>query len=238
MIAVTNAAGPRHKKMARTPNQSILEGIITTLSAPPETPPQSTPGSALEAPPMAQRVNISPMGPIVDESMSELLLRPFNTSTTYKNLKATGQGVFHVTDDVLLLARAAVGQVAVDGDVPVRPAERVEGLILTGACRYYELQVVEVDDRDARTTIRARVVAEGRLRDFFGFNRARHAVVEAAILATRVHLTGPQPVLSEYEKLQTIIDKTGDQRHHQAMSYLWQYVKESAANPQATVEKP
>ncbi len=210
--------------MTLKPNQSILEGIITTLN--PDTAP------------MSQRVNISPMGPVVDETMSELLLRPFNTSTTYKNLKATGQGIFHVTDDVLLLARAALGQVPIDADLPVRPAERVEGLILTGACRYYELQVVEVDDRDPRTTVRAQVVSQGCLRDFFGFNRARHAVVEAAILATRVHLTGPQPVLSQYEQLQTIIDKTGTQREHQAMICLWQYVRESAANPQAAVEQP
>lgn len=111
--AAPDAAGWRDRvfdTMALKPSQSILEGIITTLRPHPV------------AAPMSQRVNISPMGPIVEETMSELLLRPFNTSTTYKNLKATGQGVFHVTDDVLLLARAAVGQVPVAADVPVRPA--------------------------------------------------------------------------------------------------------------------
>src|SRR5262249_25957917 len=66
----------------------ILEGIVTTIS--PET----------------GEVNIAPMGPHVDESMRHFVLRPYPTSQTYKNLKAHGEGVLHVTDDVLLLAKA------------------------------------------------------------------------------------------------------------------------------------
>ena len=174
--------------------------------------------------PAAGRVNIAPMGPMVNDSMSQFILRPFTTSTTYKNLKATGQGVFHVTDDALLVARAAIGPVDPNGDVAVRPADHVEGLVLTGTCRYYELQVVDLDDRQERTTITARVVAAKTLRDFFGFNRARHAVLEAAILATRVHLTGPQLVLDEIERLQTMVDKTGSATEHQAMDLLRSYV--------------
>ena len=38
----------------------------------------------------------------------------------------------------------------------------------------------------------ADVVDSGRLRDFFGFNRAKHAVIEAAILATRIDFLEPQ----------------------------------------------
>ena len=61
----------------------------------------------------------------------------------------------------------------------------IAGQILTDACRYYEFRVVELDDREERTAIVVETVAQGRHRDFFGFNRAKHAVVEAAILATR-----------------------------------------------------
>ena len=69
----------------------IAEGIVTTIN--PD-------GSA----------NISPMGPRVNRDFTRLVLRPFQTSTTYQNLKRTGEGVFHVTDDVLLIAKAAIGQ--------------------------------------------------------------------------------------------------------------------------------
>ena len=62
----------------------ILEGLVTTVDAYGE-------------------VNISPMGPRVDASMSRLVLRPYQTAKTYQNLKRVGEGVFHVTDDVLLI---------------------------------------------------------------------------------------------------------------------------------------
>src|SRR6516164_2509192 len=131
----------------------ILEGIVTTVSS-------------------DGRVNIAPMGPRVEAAMDGFLLRPFQTSQTYRNLKAHGQGVFHVTDDVLLLARAALGPLE---PVPALiPAMRVQGYILQDACRYYEFQVTTIDDREERSRIEVEVVNSGRLRDFFGFNRAKH----------------------------------------------------------------
>ena len=84
----------------RLPDGILLEGIMTTLNAD---------GSP----------HIAPMGPIVDANFTLVLLRPFSTSTTYKNLKRAGQGVLHVTDDVELFARAAVGRL---GDVAATSA--------------------------------------------------------------------------------------------------------------------
>ena len=69
----------------------ILEGIVTTRNNRGE-------------------MNIAPMGPIVEESMETLLLRPYKTSQTYQNLIRHPCGVFHVIDDLLLLARAAIGK--------------------------------------------------------------------------------------------------------------------------------
>ena len=56
-------------------------------------------------------VNLSPMGPLVDPSLTRFHLRPYQSSRTFKNLVSRGEAVFHVTDDVGLIARAAVGQV-------------------------------------------------------------------------------------------------------------------------------
>ena len=77
--------------------------------------------------------------------MTRLELRPFRTARTYANLKAHGEGVLHVTDDVLLLARAAVGEL--DPPPPMVPATAVRGQVLSDACRYYEFKVVRCDDR-------------------------------------------------------------------------------------------
>jgi beta-RFAP synthase len=184
----------------------ILEGLITTINAD---------GS----------VNISPMGPIVDASMRELTLRPYQTSTTYRNLKRNGQGVLHVTDDVELLARAAVGRL--DPLPELLPAQAVEGWILAAACRWYAFQVRSLDDSQERTTISAEVIDSGRLRNFFGFNRAKHAVVEAAILATRIKFLPAEEIRGGFARLAVLVEKTGGPAEHRAFGFLQDYVSKS-----------
>jgi hypothetical protein len=184
----------------------ILEGIVTTVS----------PEGAL---------NIAPMGPQVDPAMRRFLLRPYRTTTTYRNLKAHGEGVLHVTDDVLLLARTAIGAPV---QAATRPAEVVAGRVLVEACRYYEFRVTDLDDRDERTTLVAETVAEGRLRDFFGFNRAKHAVVEAAILATRSSFLPLEEIFAEYRSLAPLVEKTGGPAEREAFSLLSRHLQEAA----------
>ncbi len=187
----------------------ILEGIVTTLAG----------DGAL---------NIAPMGPHVEDGMGRFLLRPFRTAQTYRNLMAHGEGVLHVTDDVLLLARAALGPV--EPPPLVFPAARVRGHVLQDACRYYEFRVSSLDEREERVRIEAEVVHAGRLRDFFGFNRAKHAVVEAAILATRTDFLPLEEIEAEYRKLAVIVDKTGGPQEHQALAWLQAHVARVAAS--------
>ncbi|HWB01337.1 MAG TPA: DUF447 domain-containing protein [Pirellulales bacterium] len=181
----------------------ILEGIMTTLG--PE-------GS----------LNVAPMGPKVDAGMTRLLLRPFQTSTTYANLRRTGQGVFHVTDDVELLAAAAIG--TLEHDPPTIAATAIEGRILTGCCRWYALRVREIDDRQPRTEIVAEVVDQGFRREFFGFNRAKHAVLEAAILATRVHLLSADHLHAELSRLRPLVQKTGGPPEERAFAMVERHI--------------
>jgi hypothetical protein len=184
----------------------ILEGIVTTLDE-------------------AGTLNVAPMGPKVDPEMRRFVLRPFRTSTTYRNLKNRGEGVLHVTDDVLLIAKAAIGRPV---DPPTRPAEVIRGRILSDACRYFEFRVTDLVDRDERTTIHSEVVAQGRQRDFFGLNRGKHAVVEAAILATRTSILPLEEILAEIRKLAPLVEKTGGADEHAAFRLLSDYVNDVA----------
>jgi hypothetical protein len=181
----------------------ILEGIVTTVAE-------------------SGAVNIAPMGPQVGPTLDRFQLRPFPTAQTFRNLKAHGEGVLHVTDDVLLLARAALGPV--EPPPPLQPASRVRGFVLQDACRYYEFRVRSVDEREARVRIEAEVVHSGRLRDFFGFNRAKHAVLEAAILATRTDFLPLAEVEAEYRKLAVLVEKTGGEQERQAFAFLRQHL--------------
>ena len=187
------------------PHGKLLEGIVTTLN------PGDSP-------------NIAPMGPIVDANFERLLLRPFRTSVTYQNLKRAGEGVLHVTDDVELFARAAVGRL--ESLPALQPATAVRGVILSDACRWYAFRVESLDDRQDRTTIIANVVDRGRLRDFFGFNRAKHAVIEAAILATRIGIVDSDTIATELTRLESPIEKTGGEQERGAFHFLRQYIRE------------
>lgn len=194
----------------------ILESIVTTRN------PDGT-------------TNIAPMGPIVDAEITRLLLRPFRSSTTYANLARTRCGVCHVTDDVLLFAQAAINQI--DPWPDLRSAEVVAGDILAGACRWFEFRVTDIDDASERTEIAAEVVHQGTLRDFFGFNRAKHAVLEAAILATRLHLLPRVDILAQLDLLRTPLEKTAGPRELRAFQLLETYIRSTAVSPSTDLER-
>ena len=109
----------------------ILEGIVTSLDERGE-------------------LNIAPMGPLVDESMVTLRLRPFKTSQTYQNLKVRPCGVFHV-----------VGTPArvVDWWTVAREGSDLalsETTMFTGAMTFpfgAHLAVVEIDDETGESRV-------------------------------------------------------------------------------------
>ena len=183
----------------------ILEGLVTTCDA-------------------DGRMHLAAMGPEVDEAevaaarIDRLVLKPFATSQTAVHLARLGAGVFHATDDVLLIAHVVTG---VAGSLPAcRAATAVQGWVLEDVCRAYEFEIVAADRSGERQRLEARVVATHEGRPFVGLNRARHAVVEGAILVTRVHLLGADEVRRRLAELRVLVEKTGGTREHEAFSLL------------------
>jgi len=191
----------------------ILEGIVTTVN------PDGT-------------ANIAPMGPLVDREITRLVFRPYDTSKTFQNLLRTRQGVFHVVDDVELLARAAVDRL--DSLPRMQRAGRVEGWIISDACRWFAFEVREIDQRERRGQFTAEVVDRGRLRDFFGFNRAKHAVLEAAILASRTGILPAADIAAEMRRLAVIVDKTAGPAERRAFDFLGDFINQALSAPRAT----
>jgi uncharacterized protein len=181
----------------------VLEGIVVTLNT-------------------AGQPNIAPMGPRVDRHITHLVMRPFQTSQTFRNLQATGVGVFHITDDVELLARAAVGRF--ESPPALLPLADFPCPRLADACRWFAFKVQALDDSAERATIDCRVVAQGELRPFFGFNRGKHAVLEAAILGTRIGILPPEAIRREIERLALPVEKTAGRQERQAFDFLRQYI--------------
>jgi uncharacterized protein len=172
-------------------------------------------------------VNIAPMG--VEWDDDAIVLKPFLETATYRNVRATGAAVVNLTDDVRVFARAAIS----NPTYPTFPAQVVRGVILADCCSWRELDVRSIDSTPPRSRIETAVVHRGARREFVGFNRACHAVIETAIYATRLHLLAPDFVEGELVRLQTIVDKTAGPREREAMAILADHIRsarrESAA---------
>jgi hypothetical protein len=190
----------------------IIETIVTTMTADGE-------------------VNCAPMGVEWDPHAQpdSIVLKPFLETATYRNVLATRAAVVNLIDDVRVFARAAISNPTYD----TVPAQAVAGVVLGDACSWRELEVTSIDSTPPRSRIDGRVVHRGSRREFIGFNRARHAVLEAAIYATRVQLLAREFLTSEVERLQVIVDKTAGPREFEAMALLTEYIRSAVANPEA-----
>jgi uncharacterized protein len=164
-------------------------------------------------------INFAPMG--VEWGDESIVLKPFLETTTFRNLSATRVAVVNLTDDVMVFAQGAISS----PQFASFPAQVVPGVVLEAACSWRELEVTAIDPTPPRSRIDARVVHRGARREFIGFNRARHAVLEAAILATRTHLLSADEIRREYARLQIIVDKTAGPREQEAMELLTRYVQ-------------
>jgi hypothetical protein len=169
-------------------------------------------------------VNCAAMG--VRWGEEELVFWPFHATRTLRNLRAHGEAVVHLTDDVLLFVEAALGRPR----PAMRPATAVAGSVIEGANSWREVVVTQIgpsDDDLPRSRVCARVVASGTgTRQPLGLCRARHAAVEASILASRMKWLGAEYVWAELARLQELVDKTAGARERAAMDYVRRHVAE------------
>jgi len=196
----------------------ILEGIATTQNAAGET-------------------NVAPMGPIVSQrdgrQVRELIFRPFPESTTFRNLQERPEGVFHVTDDVLLFAKAVTGQL-VSSQLAFCDSTAVEVPRLADVCGWMEFRVRSFDNSGERPVFVAEVIASGNDLPWMGFNRAQATVLETAILATRLHILPHSEVETQLPRFRTIVEKTADERTAEAFAMLERFIIEQTPEAVST----
>jgi uncharacterized protein len=169
-------------------------------------------------------VNCAAMG--VEWGEQRIVIKPYRGTRTLRNLRATGVAVVNLTDDILLFSQAALG----DPHPPTRPAAGVEGAVLDDACSWREVRVETIDDSSQRARVSTLVVDGGTGREFLGLNRARNAVLEASILASRARLLPAEELHAELRRLQVMVDKTAGPREREAMEYVTRHVRTAVGN--------
>ena len=172
----------------------IIETIVTTLGA------DGVP-------------HIAPLGLIAEGA--RWIIAPFRPSTTLDNLRANPFAVANHTDDVRIFAGCLTGRrdwPLVDSGGPVPR--------LAAALAHEQLRIAHVEEHEQRPRFHCEVVASHAHAPFPGFNRAKHAVLELAILASRLHMLPREKVESEIAYLEIAIGKTAGAAELEAWSWL------------------
>ena len=178
----------------------IREAVVTTVNA------QGQP-------------HIAPLGLIAEGE--QWILAPFHPSTTLDNLRQAPFAVANFTDDVRVFAGCLTGR----RDWPLTPATLVAAPRLAATLSHLELVVVEVREHELRPRFVCRVAHHASHAPFQGFNRAQAAVIEGAVLVSRLHMLARAEVETELARLEITVGKTAGPAEAEA----WSWLKEKAA---------
>lgn len=177
----------------------IVETIVTTTNAKGE-------------------AHIAPLGLIAEGE--GWVIAPFRPSRTLDNLKEVPYAVASHTDDVRVFAGAVTGR---KGWTTIKAA-RVPGVRLADAVSHWELAVDRLTDDPQRPRFSCNLVYEASHRPWEGFNRAQAAVLECAVLVTRLSMLPPEKVENELKYLEIAISKTAGPREEEAWGWLMEKI--------------
>lgn len=162
--------------------------------------------------------HIAPLGLI--EAEDGWIVAPFRPSRTLDNLQTVPFAIASHTDDVRVFAGCITGR----RDWPLIAADKVKGVRLADALSHWELQVEKVVDDATRPRFVCKIVHEATHAPFAGFNRAQAAVIELAVLVTRLKMLPPDKVEAELKYLEIAISKTAGEREQIAWDWLMERV--------------
>lgn len=176
-------------------------------------------------------VHVTPFGIQIQEDM--IVISPYKPSTTLENILSTGVAVMNLTDDVRMFASALTGRKACDTvQSNLVPASKVVGFRLSNTLAHQELKLVKVEDDAVRPKLYMQTVHYEHHRPFAGFNRAQAAVIELAVLVSRLHRLPMEKITQEMAYLQNAIDKTAGPRELEA----WGWLVEAVENHRAAID--
>jgi hypothetical protein len=163
-------------------------------------------------------VHIAPLGLIQDGE--QWIIAPFRPSATLHNLKTVPFATANYVDDVRIIAGCLTGRRDWPiVDVPGHPVPR-----LAAALAHAELKVSRIDEDETRPRFSCGVAKVEMHAAFRGLNRAKAAVLEAAILVSRLPMLPREKVESEIAYLSISVEKTAGPEEREAWDWLMEAV--------------
>ncbi len=161
----------------------------------------------------------------------QIVLAPFVPSTTLDNIRRDKAAVLNFTDDVSVIA----GCLTARRDWPTIATEMVPGWRLATTLAHRELSLERCDDDESRPTFYFATRFEELHAPFKGFNRAQAAVVEAAILLTRLDWLAPEKITDELAYLRIAIRKTAGPVEIVAWDWIMEAIQQHPAHDISSV---
>ncbi len=158
--------------------------------------------------------HVTPFG--IRHEGERIVISPFKPSKTLDNIMTTKVATMNVTDDVRVFA----GALTAKQPWQLEPTDNIKGFRLQDCLMHVELTLSEVREDDVRPQLVMTQVKKQHHRDFSGFNRAQAAVIELAVLTSRLHMLPREKIQSELKYLQIAIDKTAGEKELEAWSWL------------------
>lgn len=183
---------------------------------------------------LAGEPHIAPFGVRYEGDL--VVIAPYKPSTTLDNILATKCAVMNLADDVRVFAAALSNRKA--GELvsinATSPANKIKGFRLADCLAHVELELVELRDDAIRPQLFMKKVAEFNHKPFAGFNRAQAAVIELAVLVSRLHILPKNKIMLEIEYLKIAMDKTAGEREMQAWVWLTEAIENFYAEQAGT----
>lgn len=178
----------------------IQEVLITTINA-------------------AGMPHIAPMGIHKEEGLYAIL--PFKPSATLDNILLSGSAVINFCDDVRIFAGCLTGR----REWSLLATDSFKGFYLETALAHTELVLDSFDDDELRPKLLCKEIKTFNHRPFQGFNRAQFAVLEAAILVSRLGRLPWHKIEDELSYLRIGLDKTAGAHEREAWDWLMETIE-------------
>jgi uncharacterized protein len=156
----------------------------------------------------------------VREDQGFIVISPFRPSTTLDHILREKSAVVNYTDDVRVFAGCLTGR----WTWPTVPADKLRCNRLAGALAHSEVALERIEEDALRPKLYCRELTRATHAPFRGFNRAQCAVIEAAILVSRLHMLPREKIDSEIEYLAIAIGKTAGPRELEAWDWLQEHI--------------
>ncbi len=148
------------------------------------------------------------------------IIAPFHPSKTLDNLRAVPFATANYTDDVRIFAGCLTGR----SFWPMIPAADFAVPRLALALSHARLSVTRVEEHEQRPRFHCKVLHLAQHQPFEGLNRAKAAVVELAILTSRLSMLPRDKVEAEIAYLEIAIEKTAGPEELEAFGWLMEKI--------------